>query len=59
MGKLFSHISRCKKLNLTTLEKRRTRGDIIQKFKIENKIDEINWEFEPRRTSWLLSKRID
>ena len=32
---------------MTKLEKRRTRGDLIQKFKIENKIDYINWEFEP------------
>ena len=31
-------------MHLTTLEKRSTRGDLIEK--IENQIDEINWEFE-------------
>ena len=45
--KNLDYQSRCKELNLRPLEKRRTRGDLIQKFKIENKIDEINWEFEP------------
>ena len=34
-------------LNLTTLETRRTRGDLIQKFKDISKIDEINWEVKP------------
>ena len=34
-------------LNLTTLKTRRTRCDLIQKFKDISKIDEINWEVEP------------
>ena len=38
--KNLDYQSRCKELNLTTLEKNRTRGCLIQKFKIENKIDE-------------------
>ena len=33
-------------LKLTTFENRRIRVDLIQKFKKENKIDEINWGFE-------------
>ena len=34
-------------LNLTTLEKRRIRGDLIQKYKIENRHDIIEWETPP------------
>ena len=34
-------------LNLTTLEKRRTRGDLIQKFKIEKGLDTVEWENPP------------
>ena len=40
-------------LNLTSLKTRRTRNDLIQKYKLINRIDEINWEFEPA----LLSPR--
>ena len=39
--------ARCKYLNLTSLSVRRTRGDLIQKYKIENKLDEVNWSFKP------------
>ena len=38
---------RCQILQLTTLNERRMRGDLIQKFKIEKKLDEIEWSFEP------------
>ena len=34
-------------LNLTTLEIRRTRGDLIQKYKIDKKLDIIEWESSP------------
>ena len=37
---------RCQALNLTSFKPRRTRGDLIQKYKYINGIDEINWEFE-------------
>ena len=39
--------NRLQALKLTTLEKRRTRGDLIQKFKIEKKLDIIEWENPP------------
>ena len=32
-----------RRLDLTTLYKRRIRGDLIQMYKFENNIDEINW----------------
>jgi hypothetical protein len=38
---------RCAAWNITSLETRRTRGDLIQKFKFENSIDEINWHANP------------
>ena len=31
------------------LNKRRIRGDLIQKYKIENNLDEIEWHFKPIR----------
>ena len=34
-------------LKITSLKERRTRGDLIQKFKIENNLDEIEWPFNP------------
>ena len=39
--------TRCEILNLTSLTERRVRGDLIQKFKIEKQLDEVNWSFEP------------
>ena len=34
--------------NLTTLEERRIRGDLIQLFKINRGIEQVNWIREPR-----------
>ena len=45
--KNLTYQNRLQVLKLTTLEKRRTRGDLIQKFKIEKKIDIIEWENAP------------
>ncbi|CAF0889633.1 unnamed protein product [Brachionus calyciflorus] len=36
-------MERLKKLNLTTLATRRSRGDLIQMFKIVKGFDEMNW----------------
>ena len=38
---------RCKRFGLTSLQSRRIRGDCIQKFKEEKRIDLINWKNEP------------
>ena len=45
--KSMSYEERCKHLNLTSLSDRRTRGDLIQKFKIENNFDEVEWQNNP------------
>jgi hypothetical protein len=45
--KSMSYEERCKHLNLTSLSDRRTRGDLIQKFKIENNFDEVEWPNNP------------
>ncbi|CAF1043099.1 unnamed protein product, partial [Brachionus calyciflorus] len=39
----LEYTERLKKLNLTTLETRRLRGDLIQMFKIFKGFDEVNW----------------
>ena len=39
--------NRLQVLKLTTQEKRRIRGDLIPKFKIEKKLDIIEWENPP------------
>ena len=39
----LEYTERLKKLNLTTLETRRLRGDLIQMFKIVKGFDEVNW----------------
>ena len=45
--KKFKYDQRCDILELTSLKERRVRGDLIQKFKIENKLDVVNWPYEP------------
>ena len=39
----LSYEQRLNKLNLTTLEERRVRGDLIQQYKIVKRFDIINW----------------
>ena len=39
--------SRCKAFNITKLDLRRTRGDLIQMFKISNDLDIIDWHSKP------------
>ena len=41
--KSFNYEKRCEMLKITSLKERRTRGDLIQKFKTENNLDEIEW----------------
>jgi hypothetical protein len=40
---------RLEKLNLTSLEDRRTRGDLITQFKIMNGIEVVDWSHPPVR----------
>ena len=47
MATKIAHEERSKFLNLTNLRERRTRGDLIQKYKIENKLHEVEWPFTP------------
>jgi ribonucleases P/MRP protein subunit RPP40 len=42
-----SYVERCRILGLTDLQTKRKRGDLIQKYKIENKFDEIEWSYQP------------
>ena len=46
--KQFDYETRCTKLGLTSLRQRRIRGDLIQKYKIDNDIDSVNWHIVPR-----------
>ena len=48
---------RLAKLNLTTLEERRVRGDLITFFKINNKLDIINWHNPPKTSAPRANKR--
>ena len=42
-----SYVERCRILGLTDLQTRRKRGDLIQKYKIENKFYEVEWSYPP------------
>ena len=48
---------RLAKLNLTTLEERRVRGDLITFFKINNNLDIINWHNPPKTSAPRANKR--
>ncbi|XP_065683578.1 uncharacterized protein LOC105845176 [Hydra vulgaris] len=41
--KSLLYAERCRRLNFTSLETRRRRGDLIQQFKLENGFEIINW----------------
>jgi ribonuclease P/MRP protein subunit RPP40 len=45
--KHLTYEERLKRLNLTTLEDRRTRGDMIEMFKLTKKLETVNWHVEP------------
>lgn len=45
--KQFDYPTRCTNLGLTTLSTRRLRGDLIQKFKLENGLETIDWHIPP------------
>ena len=45
--KKLSYTDRLKELNLTTLEERRVRGDLIEMYKITTGLDKINWHKPP------------
>ena len=62
--KNFNYQERLFILKLPSLEKRRTRGDLIQFFKIMNEINDLQWHNPPRmmdqgRESKLHNKRIE
>ena len=45
--KSLSYEKRCEAWNITSLDIRRTRGDLIQKFKLEKQIDDAHWHIKP------------
>ena len=45
------YAERLKRMNLTTLEIRRLRGDLIQQFKIHHGYEKINWHMEQKPVS--------
>ena len=47
--KCHDYEKRCELFGLTTLEVRRARGDMIQHFKFEKSIEEVNWVSAPHR----------
>ena len=46
--KNLDYESRCQFLGLTSLQDRRTRGDLIQQFKIIHGFDKLNWHIIPQ-----------
>ena len=44
----LTYEARCKKFKLSNLSERRTRGDLIQQYKIINGIDKVNWHSPPQ-----------
>jgi hypothetical protein len=55
--KTKNYEERLKFLGLKTLKDRRERGDLIQKFKIENGYDIINWCNLPQTLSQRINRR--
>ena len=53
--KKLCYEDRLKKLELTTLETRRIRGDLIQFYKIINGIDDVSWINDPRTLNFDFS----
>lgn len=53
----MNYEARCDKLELTSLTERRTRGDMIQQFKITSGLDEINWVNSPIMVDERAGKR--
>jgi ribonuclease P/MRP protein subunit RPP40 len=45
------YCDRAKNMGLTSHEKRRHRGELIQQYKLENGLDKINWHVEPQRAN--------
>ena len=43
----LSYLERCTILDLSTLSKRRVRGDLIQQFKLIHRLDKVNWYMKP------------
>ncbi len=43
----IKYCDRLEKFNLTSLEDRRTRGDLITQFKIMNGIEVVDWSHPP------------
>ena len=54
----FNSETRRKLLNLTSLSMRRTRGDLIQKYKLENNLEVINWHNKPLAISARANHRV-
>ena len=51
MSKGLTYEERCRRLGLTSLVKRRTRGDLVQMFKIINELDTVRWISDPLRVA--------
>ena len=55
--KNLNYEKRCELLNLTSLNLRRTRGDLIQMFKFESGVDKIEWHTKPTLIPQLYGHR--